>query len=99
MRAVSVPSVGRGSVNRSRCVDFQNADLSRVHGVHCVVYRGQSAANVWPAISGDDEYSDVSAGQVLLVGDPLVGGDQQLVSLAFSLVQEFAVAESVPIEL
>ena len=46
-----------------------------------------------PAISGDDEYSDVSAGQVLLVGDTLVGGDQQLVSLAFSLVQEFAVGE------
>ena len=49
-----------------------------------------------PAISGDDEYGDASAGQVLLVGNPLVCGDQELVSLAFSLVQEFTIGESVP---
>ena len=50
-------------------------------------------------VAGDDEYCNASAGQVLLVRDPLVGGDQQLVSVAFSLVQQFAVSERVPVAL
>ena len=31
--------------------------------------------------------------------DPLIGGDQQLVSVAFSLVKQFAVSERVPVAL
>ena len=50
-------------------------------------------------VAGDDKYCNASAGQVLLVRDPLVGGDQQLVSVAFSLVQEFAVSERVSVAL
>ena len=50
-------------------------------------------------VAGDDEYCNAAAGQVLLVRDPLIGGDQQLVSVAFSLVQQFAVSERVPVAL
>ena len=50
-------------------------------------------------VAGDDEYCNAAAGQVLLVRDPLIGGDQQLVSVAFSLVEQFAVSERVPVAL
>ena len=69
------------------------------HGVHDVVYDGNGVGHRLALVAGDDEYCNASAGQVLLVRDPLVGGGQQLVSVAFSLVQQFAVSERVPVAL
>ena len=104
---VEVSAEGAGQIEESgdvlvgglRRVDVWYAGFAGGHGVHGVVYDSNGVGHRLALVFGDDEYCNAAAGQVLLVRDPLIGGDQQLVSVAFSLVQQFAVSERVPVAL
>ena len=90
-------SVGEGSLTCLRCVYFEQAGLAGAHGVDGVVDDRQGTVDLVPTVTGEDEDADVSAGQVLLVGEPLVGSDEEFVLVAFGLVEELAVGEGVPV--